>query len=426
MNQKQILGAAGAMWVATIAGAYFVGKSTGHDAGVIEVEKRIVLAGGSGSERLSAMGGNSPSAGKLTSPDNVPRTIAAGGNGLALLKSSLDNPNPVERMQAFMNAIAGLEADEFQAALEALSDNLQSGENQREISLLLYAWAEKDGAAALSHLDGKNLGRQGWGLYQSALSAWGGADPDAAEAWAIKKHEGKESNENYYMVGVINGLAKTDPMRAAQMTQDLGYGGARGNALGTVVDELFRQGDGTAMEWIESMGEEDARFRSGAAGRVAGRLAKDDPAAAAEWVMGLGLEESDKAVTSVAYTWGRQAPADAAAWTASIEDPTLRSRGMQSVVEMWARQDAQAAGEWLGGMPASPELDRPVQTYALTMQERDPQGAIGWANSITDQGTRDRVVGEIASRWMRRNSDEARAFLQQQDGLPDSVRQRLN
>ena len=174
------------------------------------------------------------------------------------------------------------------------------------MGLLLYAWAEKDGATALDYLDDASLGREGYSLYYSALSAWGAQDAVAAEAWAKQKHEGKDNNENYYMLGVIDGLAKHDVAHAAQLTQKLGYGRARGEALGKLVDELFREGDGAAKLWVESIGAEDERFRAGAAGRVAAEIAGRDPQAAGEWVMGLGIAEKGRAVASVAYRVGKE------------------------------------------------------------------------------------------------------------------------
>ena len=161
-------------------------------------------------------------------------------------RALLKNTNPVERMRQFMEAVSLMEGDDFKEAFEALSEDMKRGENRREIGLLLYAWAEKDGPAAVGHLEELEMGREGWTLYQSALSAWGGTDSAAAAEWALKKHEGKDNNENYYMVGVINGMAKSDPLRAAQLAQEIGYGRARGDALGTVVDELVKQGDNVA------------------------------------------------------------------------------------------------------------------------------------------------------------------------------------
>lgn len=342
-----------------------------------------------------------------------------------MLKNSLTNRNPVERMSSFMAALALMGSDDFGPALEELKEDMRNGENQREIGLLLYAWAEKDGAEALAYLDDLELGREGWSLYGSALTAWGGSDPSAAEAWALKKHEGKDGNDNWHMLGVIRGVAKNDVQHAAKLAQEIGFGRARGEALGTVVEELFKQGDEVAMGWIESMGGEDERFRAGAAGRVASEIASKDPQAAGDWVIGLEMEDKERAIESVAYTWGRKAPEEAAAWAAGLEDPELRSQGMASVVETWARRDVNAVGTWLGNMPASPELDGPVKSYAFMVRERDPGAAITWANTITDEKVRGETVERIGGEWIRKNPEEAKAFLQDQESVPEGLQRFL-
>ena len=411
---------AGLIWLGSIAGAFWLGQSSNRPEVIGSPAGEGKMAG----SRLSALGraeGSGRGDDEASGDADASRRDGRASGSISQLQQALGKRNPVERMSAFMEAIANLRADEFGAALDALADDLRNGENRREIGLLLYAWAEKDGAAALDYLDGASLGRDGYSLYYSALSAWGSNDAAAAEAWAKQKHEGKDNNENYYMLGVIDGLAKQDVTRAAELTEELGYGRARGEALAKVVDELFRQGEDAAKQWVESIGDEDERFRAGAAGRVAAEIAQEDPRAAGEWVMGLGIAEKDRAIASVAYEWGRKSPEEAADWVSGIEDLDLRSRGMETVVETWTRQDAEAAGTWLGQMLPAPELDRPVRSYAMMVQERDPGAAIAWANTITDDQLRGETVSRIGGEWLRRNPDEAKAFLQTQESIPENL-----
>ena len=89
--------------------------------------------------------------------------------------------------------------------------------------------------------------------------------------------------------------------------------------------------------------------------------------------------------------------------------------------ETSTRQDAEAAGTWLGQMLPAPELDRPVRSYAMMVQERDPGAAIAWANTITDDQLRGETVSRIGGEWLRRNPDEAKAFLQTQESIPENL-----
>jgi len=423
MKSKPILTVAALLWVGSLAFAYLAGRGSGghSSAGAGAAE-----AGDNAGSRLSALELGRGDEGAEEGTGEIGESAERrGGAPFKQLQEAMAMRNPVERMNAFMAAISNMGVEDFEPALESLGDDIKNGENRREIGLLLYAWAEKDGSAAVGYLDEASLGREGYSLYYSALSAWASGDVTAAEAWAKQKHEGKDNNENYYMLGVIDGVAKSDVAYAGRLAQDLGYGRARGDALGKVVDELFRDGEEAAMRWVESIGGGDERFRAGAAGRVAAEIARNDPQGASEWVMGLGIAEKDRAVASVAYEWGRKSPEEAADWVSGIEDLDLRSRGMETVVETWTQRDADAAGTWLGQMPASPALDRPVRSYALMVRERDPEAAIAWANTITDEKLRGETVERIGSDWLRKSPDEARAFLQTQESVPEGLQRFL-
>ena len=426
MNQKTLIFSAALVWVGSVAFAYLVGKSSDPKATAVVESSTGQRSSGTG--KLSALGGGAVDQGSDSESKSGRRAKSDtdASSALSILQAAMNSDNPVERMSGFMQAIAMMSVDEFASALDAMKDDLKRGENQREVGLLLYAWAEKDGAAALEYLDELNLGREGYSLYGSALSAWGANDPGAATAWAMAKHEGKEGNDNWYMVGVIGGVVQSDPVHAAELAQGIGFGRARGQALETVVEEMTRQGGDVARNWVESLGNEDERFRAGAARMVAGELAREDPQAAADWVMGLEMADKEQAVATVASEWVRRAPDEAAAWVAGIEDPQLRSQGIESVVESWTSRDVNAVGTWLGQLPASPEMDGPVRTYAMMVRERDPGGAIIWANTITNEEVRGEVVGRIGGEWLRSNPDEARVFLQQQESLPSALLERMN
>ena len=58
-------------------------------------------------------------------------------------------------------------------------------------------------------------------------------------------------------------------------------------------------------------------------------------------------------------------------------------------------------------------------------RERDPGAAIAWANTITDEKLRGETVEQIGVEWIRNNSSEAKAYLQQQENVPDGLQQLL-
>ena len=84
--------------------------------------------------------------------------------------------------------------------------------------MLLSAWAKHDPLAALDYASantGSPFARQ------SILTSWAATDPIAAMRWAEDNHEGNEANP--WMVGVIRGIAASDPERATQLMNSMPY-----------------------------------------------------------------------------------------------------------------------------------------------------------------------------------------------------------
>lgn len=323
------------------------------------------------------------------------------------VSDALDNSDPIERMSAFTDALKRLDASSVQAVLAAFEERPGDHTDDQEFSMFLFAWARIDGAAAMGYIEEHMEGWQSYRTAYAAMSGWASTDPADAEAWAREQHEGPD---NPYLVGVVNGVAKTDLNRATEITQSLPYGRIRGRAVDVLIEAYFKEGVDTTMNWASNLKE--GVLKNGIVSRVAARVARDDPFAAAEWAVTL-VEggERNNAVTSIASTWSRSQPREAANYLVQISDEDLRSKALGKVVERWARSDRAAAGAWLTENKDQPGMDEAIQQYAERLRFKDPVSAMTWAASIKNEASRHTLMERVAEEWMERDPEAARDFL---------------
>ena len=328
----------------------------------------------------------------------------------AEIREALLNSDPIDRMTEFARVLRNLDGNSITDALEEIKNLPDGYDREREMSLLLYAWAKFDGERATHYVkDNVSHPWQQINSMQKVLSGWATTDPDAALDWAMnnepeipeewkrRMQQGREwrnrgsggsggepdrpaddRKDNPYLVGIISGVAKTDARKAADMVELLPYGRNRGTAVSEVLDSLYREGSDLAMDWASNIS--DPLLQRGVASRVADKVARTDPVAAADWSL-------------------------------SLTDETVRSEAMEEAVERWARSDLDAAADWLTNIPAEPARDDSVRTLVQAMANDDPKSALVWAGTITDEKVRHDMLERVADRWMQRDPAAAKAFL---------------
>ena len=145
----------------------------------------------------------------------------------------------------------------------------------RELAMLMHSWAAFDGDAALTYLKENHEGRSAWMAYGTALSSWAQNDADGAIQWAMDNHkpreDGRGGSDNWYLVGVVRGIAKNDLQRAGETLEMMEFGRARGEAMRSVAEAYLETDPATARTWAAAI--EDERLRAGTIGMIADRLA---------------------------------------------------------------------------------------------------------------------------------------------------------
>ena len=320
---------------------------------------------------------------------------------------ALSDSDPISRMSLFTEALQDLGTHNVQAVLQQFKDS--GNTDGREFGMFLYAWAKFDGAGAMDYTKENN--QRGWQGMQSSYSAMSGfaaADVEGAEAWARENFEGQD---NPYLIGVINGAAKSDLQKASEITESLPYGRIRGKAVDVLLDAYFKEGNDATINWAANL--EEGVLKNGIVSRVTDRLTRDDPQLAAGFVSTLSPGEGqNSASVALAGRWSRTAPAEAAAWAANLGDEGARGDALEETIDNWAKRDRDAAGLFLREQPPGPYLDGAIEEYAERLRFDDPVSALTWAATITGEDARHKLMEQIAEEWSERDPDAAAAFLQ--------------
>ena len=384
MSRKSLL-LSSALCATALSGAFLAGRATVGPPGT--------AAPASGGNTVVNLSASSPAglanAGNSRSPTPAGGTTALGRKvspnpeqASARLKTIFENEDPVTRMTDFLAFLKTLDNNESRAAaLGTMMENFNPRERARDLNMLMSEWAGADPVAALASVK-DNKDWTGNMAASTVLSKWVQSNPDAAIAWATEN--GKEANDtengNFYMVGLLGTLAKTDLDRAVQLAQTgMNRSRARGEVMERVLDQFLAQRSPEAAQaWVGSLGQ--GPFKDGVIGRLASRLAdKDAPAAAA--------------------------------WATALPDSEAKPRVMAEIVERWSRADPNEAGAWLNQFPASAATDDPRETFAMQVQKKDPEAAIAWAGTITDERRRERATIEVVKSWSEREPGLARQWV---------------
>lgn len=394
--KKPTLTAIAGFWLLTMAGAYYIGqhKPSGDAAQFNSNDGRQASSGGTS---VSPSGGGSSVGTNTTSPwspaGGQNAAVEGSAQALAKLRASLSNPNSLERHKAFLEALEGLDNEGFKEAHQILRAQDDWGSSRYQSMLLFYAWGREDPEAALAYTAEIGSERANF----SILSSWAEVSPSKAIDWAKANapvDENGNPTDNWNMVGVIHGLARTDLGQAASAVETMSFGEARGRALDVVFSRMWKQDPEQTKNWVNSLTDE--RLKAGATERVAKTMAESDPKVAADWI-------------------------------GSLPESPAKTRAAASIIENWSGRDPNATGEWVNrNFPAGTESDRVREAFAYSIDNRDPQSSLAWAATITDQTRREETVSRIARDWLRRDAQNARAVLETMPNLPERVRERMN
>ena len=394
-----------------------LGKFTNQNAELTEQDRlledsqRLIhqrsVAGSSDSKRFSSSRPNRPTQQK--DDTNIDQKLAN-------MEKIVRGENALDRGRSMLDWIDSLAPQDFEAAVARFRGLGITEARMGEYAMLLTAWAEADPISALAYTTKNTTSGMATG---TVLSAWASSNPQAAIAWAKANHEGDDANP--YMVGIIRGLAGTDPARATALLTEMPFSRERGEALQAMLPHLIKMESADAKKWIADISDE--QLRGGAISRYAEAMANQDPAGTASWLMENLTETSVRSVDDVYREWARADSVAALANFQSLPEGEARSRALRGIVMVDARDDAQAAAALMNRFPAD-ITDNTVQHFIWNSFEKAPGVAVNQIGLIQDESSRNRMYQRALSNWLDRDPTAAQKWIDTAN-LPASVNESL-
>lgn len=214
---------------------------------------------------------------------------------------------------------------------------------------------------------------------------------------------------------LVHRWAETNAPAAAAWATQLPEGSARRAALEQVAITWANADLPATAGWVRTLPEGDSK--------LAATLGLAYEAARTEPVMAIELastspptrERDDLLVHSVSQ-WAGADSAAAAAWAASVPDPSLRQHLLAAVAVASAEQDGAAAATLaVDGLVAGEEQDRTVVSIVQRWVQNSPQAAASWVSQFPDNPSCEPAVQNLLALWTAQDPEAAGNWLR---GLP--------
>lgn len=335
---------------------------------------------------------------------------------LARLEAIMRGENALDRNHALLEYIRQLGPGDFEEAVAHFRGLGLTETRLSEYSLLLSAWAKNDPIGALAYAK-ENTGNRF--ATDTILTTWASLDPLSAIQWAESNHDGDDANPN--MIGVIRGIAGSDPDLATRLLTEMPRSRERGAALDAVLPHLLAQGNDNTRAWIDSI--DDDSLRNGAMMRLAERFAQTDPAGTVSWLLENPGEATQRSMDDVYRTWTRDNPDAAIGSLSTLPPGEARSDALRGVVSTVSASDPAAAISLMDRHAADID-DNVVRSFVWRSFNTDPAAAASQIARISDERDQSSTYRRVLDYWMERDPNNASAWIRS-NALPDDVVQHL-
>jgi hypothetical protein len=388
--------------------------------------------------RHTASGSLASSINRLASSDAKKHDTASflGANGnldLSALLNAKGKPNA-----ALLEVwAAGLSAKECMTNLEQLKTAPPSAMRDALMAALIGSWAKQDPTGFLAGSGTIASPQMRESGVDAALKALAATDPKAALQWfRDNPGNGSVASQQQRFASIISGFASVDPQGAFETVNSLALNTPADRALKTLALNALTSSLADAGRFTEAVGFlaqlTDNNMRNQALGGLMARWGQDAPQEALAWLATV----DDPFIKStygpqVAAAWAATDPQAAAAWALKqATDPKNAGDAnsqnlLASAIRSWARFDMDGTGEYLNALPASPEKDRAVVTFALSAGQQDPVSAMQWVGTVQDEAVRQRLAMATALQWAQTDQTAFNDFLSTTSLLTDDQKQQV-
>jgi hypothetical protein len=374
-----------ALWLASLAGVYFLGQSA-SSAGDGDAGPPITMAIQRADVSLGRRVGQSLPAGS-DSDDSTVGSREAKSIASLVAQARVAIGNGESSLRAFAPFL-GLDAAQLQEALAEVEGSVKDpGQRNMLYSVLLAEWARTDGAAAMTFA-AERIKPKSASIQGNILGAWARTAPDAAWRWYDADRQKDPADPNTHR----NAQAMAQSLFTGMAASDLDSALGRLTGLDIQVRSLAIIGISNAA------GDQFARTR------LLDRAAALTP------------ELRKQIHETVVRSWAMFDPEAAVGWlrTRSTEEQAEIRPALEKTIMM---QDPRRGAELL--LEVTPESERPSAYHAIfeNWAPRDPPAAMDWSKTVADAEQRAMTVRKIYVLWRSRDTASAEVALAA-SGLP--------
>lgn len=320
------------------------------------------------------------------------------------LQDTLQINDELSRTRRMLDFVDTLSTDQFEEVVEAFRADGLAKIRGTEYKLLLNAWVKADPYAAAEY-----IGVNDWSgnTREGVIAAWATTDPQAAAAWI----EGREDDggTNNWVVGLMQGIASTDPTLALEAIEALGPNRTRSKSMEAIFPYVIQQGFEYSGQWVASI--QDADLQRGTARQLGRQLTRIDPAQAGTWVADLDTVATRRdASEEVSDEWARQDLEGARLWAENLPEDT-RTEAAEGVARHMAREDPQRTADWLNSLGTNPDLDGARQIFLSESARNAPEVAIENVSSLSNPSDQNKMYGHILKRWSSQDRDATQTWV---------------
>jgi hypothetical protein len=427
MNQPTTRVLVGALWLSSVAAAYYFGQSGNTPVAPVAPVNAVRSETTPTSTDPARVGRVVETFSGNTADDLLPggrKNVSAiiararmemggGMNGMMNLRGMLRAIAP----------LADLDESQLQEALAEVEKTTREPQQKMMFySLLLGQWAETDGPAALAYAE-KNLQLKGpfeFGIKAAVIGSWARQDPDAVWRWyQTERQKGAiDQNAQVTLSAVFAGMAAKDMDGAFARLNTLEEHERAMAVNGIASTGGTQEGRRRLMERAESLAPE---LRKQIHDNAIRSWAMMDPEEALKWIRTRPAEEQTSlrsAAGNMVMMSDPQRGADLLLEGAAEKD---KPRIYDTIIGTWANRDPRAAAEWMTKQPQGPELDNARRMFASVIAPRDPAAAMDWAKSVTKEADRNYIVQQVYQNWRKKDVAAADAALETAGITPEKV-----
>jgi hypothetical protein len=353
----------------------------------------------------------------------------AGSETSPSLDEAFGEFDPLRRAYLISNSLQDFGPDDLPELMRVLVDR-RRGIVPEEVRLFMLAWARFDAPGAYAWA---NEGPPRWRatLTDAAIFAWAYRDGPAAMA-VVDETENPDRMAGLRQSAIEGWMRSDDKLRVAEYLSTLPDMKRRGRFYFQLGGEVvMKEGEEAAMRWVEGLPDDAPHnLKGGLFNVIAKSVADDDPLRAAEWVLAHGTDPySKKALGGVMRRWVQQGDRPVAfEWLLALKPDEVQAGDHDKAISLgfrsWIQMDRKGAHEWLLSVLPNPELDPAIKEAIKELLPKDPGASMVWAQRLDDEARRHSESVRVGIRWRGKDPGAFNEWLRESD-LPEETRQKI-